>query len=356
MQATAEPNPEKINQLVEQFVKDLGAVMHGSTVVIGEKLGLYTGLKVPGGRTSAELAKATETSERFIREWLAAQLASGYVSHDAKTGRFFLSPEQAFVLTDEKGPAYFPGAFILASANYRDEARVLDAFRSGHGVGWHERDANLFVGTSKFFRPNYVGNLIGSWLPALDGIVTKLEKGAKVADVGCGYGSSTLLMAQAFPRSEFFGFDYHKGSVEAARYLAAEERAVERVHFDVATAQAFPGENYDLVTFFDCLHDMSDPVGAAKRVRATLTSDGTWMVVEPAAGESLAENMNPVGRVYYSASSMICTPASLSQAGGAGLGAQASAAQLTEVAKAGGFTRSRIAAKTPFNRVFEFRP
>jgi SAM-dependent methyltransferase len=356
MEPTAQPNPEKINQLVEQFVNDLGAVMHGSTIVVGEKLGLYTGLHVPGGRTSTELAKATETNERFVREWLAAQLASGYVSHDAKSGRFFLTPEQAFVLTDEKGPAYFPGAFLLASANYRDEARILDAYRSGRGVGWHERDANLFVGTSKFFRPNYVGNLVSGWLPALEGVVPKLEKGAKVADVGCGYGSSTLLMAQAYPRSEFFGFDYHKGSVEAARYYAAQERAVERVHFDVATAQAFPGEGYDLVTFFDCLHDMSDPLGAAKRVRSTLKPDGTWMVVEPAAGETLGDNVNPVGRIYYSASSMICTPASMFQPDGAGLGAQASAAQLNEVARAGGFSRSRVAATTPFNRVFEFRP
>jgi hypothetical protein len=356
MEPNAAPNPEKINQLVEQFVRDLGAVMHGSTIVLGEKLGLYLGLNVPGGRTSGELAKATETSERFVREWLAAQLASGYVSHDGASGRYFLTPEQAFVLTDEKGPAYFPGAFLLASASYRDEARLLDAYRTGRGVGWHERDANLFVGTAKFFRPNYVGNLVGAWLPALEGVVPKLEKGAKVADVGCGYGSSTLLMAQAYPRSEFFGYDYHKGSVEAARYFAAQERAVERVHFDVATAQAFPGENLDLVTFFDCLHDMSDPIGAAKRVRGSLKPDGTWMVVEPAAGESLQENMNPVGRVYYSASSMICTPASLFQPDGAGLGAQATSAQLNGVARAGGFTRFRLAATTPFNRVFEFRP
>jgi SAM-dependent methyltransferase len=356
MAAATEPNPEKVNLLLNQFVADLGAVMHGATVVIGEKLGLYVALNVPGGRTSAELAKATETSERFVREWLAAQAASGYVTFDAGANKFFLTPEQAFVLTNEKGPAYFPGAFLLASASYRDEARLVDAYRTGKGVGWHQRDENLFVGTSKFFRPNYVGNLVGSWLPALEGVVPKLEKGARVADVGCGYGSSTLLMAAAYPRSEFFGYDYHDGSIKAARYYAALERAVERVHFDVASAQQFSGGPYDLVTTFDCLHDMSDPVGAARQVRANLKPDGTWMVVEPAAGESLAENMNPVGRIYYSASSHICTPASLFEPNGMGLGAQASAAQLRGVAEKGGFTKFRLAAQTPFNRVFEIRP
>ena len=350
------PDPDKLNKMVEQFVRDLGAVMHGASIVIGEKLGLYLALNVPEGRTSAELAKATQTSERFVREWLAAQAVSGYVNYDASTQRFSLSPEQAFVLTNEKGPAYFPGAFLLASATYRDEARILDAYRTGKGVGWHERDANLFVGTSKFFRPNYVGNLVGSWLPALEGVVPRLEKGARVADVGCGYGSSTLLMAEAYPRSEFFGYDYHDGSIKAARYYAALDRAVERVHFDVASAQEFSGGPYDLVTLFDCLHDMSDPIGAAKRVKANLKPDGTWMVVEPAAGESLTENMNPVGRVYYSASSNICTPASLFEPNGMGLGAQASTAQLRGVAEKGGFTKFRLAAQTPFNRVFEIRP
>lgn len=352
----AAPDPEKLNRLVERFVQDFGSALHASTVVIGEKLGLYVALNVPGGRTSVELAQATGTSERMIREWLAAQAASGYVSHDATSGKFYLTPEQAFVLTDEKGPAYFPGAFLLVSSNFRDEYRILDAYRSGKGVGWHQRDENLFVGTAKFFRPNYVANLVSAWLPALEGVVPKLEKGAKVADVGCGYGASTLLMAAAYPRSQFFGFDYHAGSIEAARYFTALERAVERVHFEVASAQEFPGSGYDLVAFFDCLHDMSDPVGAAKRVRQTLAPDGTWMLVEPYAGESLTENLTPVGRAFYSASSMICTPASLFDPNGAGLGAQASAAQLKDVVSAGGFTRFRLAAQTPFNRVFEVRP
>ena len=349
------PDPEKLNQFVGKFVGDLGAAMHGATVVLGEKLGLYKALDVAGGRTSAELAKATETDERFVREWLAAQAASGYISVDKAHHKFFLTPEQAFTLTHENGPVYFPGAFLIVSANYRDEARLLDAFRSGRGVGWHERNENLFAGTSKFFRPNYVANLISGWLPALEGVVPRLEKGARVADVGCGFGSSTLLMATAFPRSEFFGFDYHKASIDAARSAAALERAVERVHFDVSSAQTYPGKDYDLVTFFDCLHDMTDPAGAARHVRSTLKKDGTWMVVEPAAGETLEANLNPVGRVFYSASTMICTPAGRSEEGGAGLGAQASEKQLKELATAAGFKRFRKAAETPFNRVFEIR-
>jgi len=348
-------DPEKLNQFVGKFVQDLGAAFHGSTVVLGEKLGLYRALNVPGGLTPAELAKATETHERFIREWLGSQVASGWVNHDASTGKFFLTPEQAFALTDEKSPAYFPGAYLIASSTYQDLGRTVDAFKSGKGVGWHERSENLFEGTNKFFRPNYIANLVSGWLPALEGIVPRLVKGARVADVGCGFGSSTLLMAAAYPRSEFFGFDYHRGSIDAARSQAALDRAVERVHFEVARAQDYPGKEYDLVTFFDCLHDMSDPIGAARHVRTTLKPDGAWMVVEPAAGESLTANLNPVGRVFYSASTMICTPASLSEKGGAGLGAQASEKALHEVAREGGFHHFRKVTETPFNRVFEIR-
>jgi len=347
---------EKLNQFIGKFVQDLGAAAHGSTVVLGEKLGLYKALNVPGGRTSTELAKATETHERFVREWLAAQAASGWISYREKDGKFFLTPEQAFVLTEEKNPAYFPGAYLIVSSTYQDLTRTLTAFRTGEGVGWHERSENLFEGTNKFFRPNYIGNLVSGWLPALDGMVPRLEKGSRVADVGCGFGSSTLLMAAAYPRSEFFGFDYHKGSIDAARSQAAMDRAVERAHFEIARAESYPGKEYDLVTFFDCLHDMSDPVGAARHVHSTLKPDGIWMLVEPFAGDSLTANQTPVGRVFYSASTMICTPASLSEKGGAGLGAQASEAQLREVAKAGGFTRFRKASETPFNRVFEIRP
>jgi SAM-dependent methyltransferase len=355
MAETPKMDPEKFNQFLGKFVSDLGAAFHGSTVVIGEKLGLYKALNVPGGRTPAELAKATETHERFVREWLGSQVASGWVSHQSSTGKFYLTPEQAFALTDEKSPAYFPGAFLIAASTYQDLGRTIDAFKSGKGVGWHERSADLFEGTNKFFRPNYVGNLVSSWLPALKGVVPRLEKGARVADVGCGFGSSTLIMAAAYPRSEFFGFDYHRGSIDAARSQAALDRAVERVHFDVARAQDYPGKEYDLVAFFDCLHDMADPLGAARHVRSTLKKDGVWMVVEPAAGESLEANTNPVGRVFYSASTMICTPASLSEKGGAGLGAQASEAALREIARTAGFGEFRKAAETPFNRVFEIR-
>jgi hypothetical protein len=347
---------ERLNQMIGQFVQDVGAALHGSTVVLGEKLGLYKGLNVSGGRTPAELARATGTHERFVREWLAAQVASGWVSYRPNEDKFYLSPEQAFVLTNESGPAYFPGGYLVASSTYQDLPRTGEAFQSGNGVSWGERSENLFNGTHKFFRANYIGNLVSGWLPALDGMVARLEQGARVADVGCGFGSSTLLMATAYPKSEFFGFDNHRGSIDAARSQAAQDRLAERVHFETAPAQAYPGKGFDLVTFFDCLHDMPDPVGAARHVHSTLKPDGIWMVVEPFAGESLAANQTPVGRIFYSASAMICTPASLAEKGGAGLGAQASDAQLRKVAEAGGFTRFRRATETPFNRVFEIRP
>jgi SAM-dependent methyltransferase len=356
MTDTATPDPEKLNKFVGKFIGDLGAAVHGSTVVLGDRLGLYKALNVPGGLTSQELAERTETKERFVREWLSAQVASEYICFDAASGRFFLSPEQAFTLTNEAGPAFFPGAFYVAASAYKDEPKIVEAFQSGKGIGWHEHHPDLFSGTSKFFRPGYMVNLVPSWLPALEGIVPRLERGARVADVGCGFGHSTLLMAAAFPKSEFFGFDYHAFSIDAARSGAALERAVERVHFEVATAQKFPGKDYDLITFFDCLHDMADPVGAARHVRATLKPDGVWMVVEPFAGDSLSENITPVGRTFYSASTMICTPAALSEDGGAGLGAQASDRQIRAVAEAGGFSRFRRATETPFNRIFEIRP
>lgn len=356
MTETPQLDMDKLNEFLGRFVHDLGAALHGSTVVVGEKLGLYKGLHVPGGRTSAELAEATGTHERFVREWLAVQVASGWIEHEPSTGKFYLTPEQAFALTDENSPAYFPGAYLVASSTYQDQNRTIQAFRSGQGVGWHERSENLFEGTNKFFRPNYLGNLVPSWLPALDGMAARMEKGARVADVGCGFGSSTLLMAAAFPRSEFFGFDYHRPSIDAARSRAALERAVERVHFDVARAQDYPGKELDMVCFFDCLHDMADPKGAARHVRSTLKDDGIWMVVEPFAGGSLEENRTPVGRVFYGASTMICTPAGLSEAPAAGLGAQASDDALRAIAEAGGFSRFRRSSVTPFNRVFEIRP
>lgn len=356
MSTKREIDPEKLNQFIGKFAGDLGASLHGSTVVLGERLGLYKALAGSEGMTPEQLAAKTETHERYIREWLGAQAAAGYVNYDPARKTFFLSPEQEFALTHEDGAAYFPGAFYIAASTYKDEPRILEAFRTGKGVGWHEHSPDLFMGTSKFFRPNYVQNLLPSWLPALEGVVAKLEKGAKVADVGCGFGSSTLLMAQAYPRSEFHGFDYHDVSINGARAAAEQERAVERVHFEIASAQAYPGKNFDLVTFFDCLHDMADPVGAARHVRETLRPDGTWMVVEPFANEELKDNLNPVGKIFYSASTMICTPASNSEPGGPTLGAQATEKSIRAVATAGGFTRFRRAAQTPFNRVFEIRP
>ncbi|MCI4323418.1 MAG: class I SAM-dependent methyltransferase [Thermoplasmata archaeon] len=350
------PDPEKLNAFVGRFVADLGASFHGATIVLGEKLGLYKALAGADGLTSEELARKTATAERFVREWLAAQVASGYVSWEARKQRYYLTPEQEFTLTNENGPAYFPGAFFVAASMYRDEPKILEAFRTGTGVDWPDHDHDLFVGTNKFFRPNYLANLISGWLPALDGVVTRLEEGGRVADVGCGFGSSTRLMAQAYPNSDFVGFDYHAGSIRAAQEIAVREGLSARTRFEVARAQDFPGQDLDLVTFFDCLHDMADPVGAVRHARQSLNDEGTLMVVEPMAGNSLDENINPVGRVFYSASTMICTPASMAQPNGAGLGAQTGDDAFREIGRTAGFTRFRRAAETPFNRVLEFRP
>jgi SAM-dependent methyltransferase len=290
-----------------------------------------------------------------VREWLASQAAGGYVDYDATTRRFFLTEEQAFALTNENGPVFLPGAFQLALAALRSEPRIATAFKTGEGIGWHEHDAGLFGGTERFFRPGYAANLVDSWIPAL-GLKEKLKAGAKVADIGCGHGASTILMAQAYPNSKFVGFDYHRGSVEHARIRAHEEGVADRVTFDIATAKDYTGNDYDLVAFFDSLHDMGDPVGAASHVLGTLKSDGSWMIVEPFANDKLEDNLNPIGRIFYSASTMLCTPASRSQEVGLGLGAQAGEARIREVVTAGGFKQFRRATETPFNLVFEARP
>jgi len=349
-------NEEKLNQLLGRFLDDFGAVFHGAMVVIGDKLGLYKTLAAEGPQTSEELAKRTGTTERYVREWLSGQAAGGYVSFDPETGRFGLSEEQAFVLADENSPAFLPGAFQLAVSAVKAEPRIADAFRTGAGVGWHEHDPGLFRGTERFFRPGYATNLMSSWIPSLEGIQQKLEQGALVADVGCGHGASTILMAKAFPKSHFVGFDYHGRSIEYARHAAEEAGVSDRVRFEVAKAKDYPGKDYDFVTFFDCLHDMGDPVGASAHVLESLKPDGTWMIVEPFAGDRLEENLNPRGRAFYGASTLICTPASLSQEVGLGLGAQAGEERLKEVVTSGGFTRFRRAAETPFNLVFEARP
>ena len=352
-----EINEGKLNELLGKFVGDLGATIHAGSIVIGEKLGLYKAMATPDERVTAEeLAKRTNTNERYVREWLNAQAASGYVQYDADADSYYMTPEQSLVMTSEDNPAYLPGAFILATSALKAVPKMIERFKSGEGLGWHEHDPDLFRGTELFFRPGYNANLLSAWIPALEGVEQKLNDGAKVADVGCGLGASTIIMAEAFPNSEFVGFDYHDKSIEQARQKANDAGLSDRVSFEVASAKEFPGNDYDLVTFFDCLHDMGDPVGAAAHVRGSLKDDGTWMIVEPFANDRHEDNHNPVGRVYYSASTLICTPASRSQEVGMGLGAQAGEARLKAVANEGGFTQFRRATETPFNLVLEARP
>jgi len=346
---------KKLNDFMGRFVGDFGAVLHAPLVILGEKLGLYKALASAGAMSPAELAQKTETNARYIAEWLAANAASGYVQYDPGTGRYSMSAEQAFTLADETSPAYIPGAFLVAMSSFLDLPKLTSAFKTGNGVGWHEHHHCLFEGTEKFFRPSYAGNLVSSWLPSLDGVTAKLERGAKVADVGCGHGASTILMAKAYPNSRFFGFDSHAESIEEAKKRATAAGVDARVTFEVASAKAYPGSDYDLVACFDCLHDMGDPAGASKHVFTTLNDGGTWMIVEPNAKDRVEENLNPVGRIFYSASTMICTPASRSQEVGLALGAQAGEAKLTSVVKQGGFTRVRRATETPFNMILEAR-
>ncbi len=345
----------KLNSFIGQFVTDLGAAVHSGMVVIGEKLGLYKAL-ASGEMTSVELAARTKTDERYLREWLASQAAGGYITYDGRTNKFSLSEEQAFALANEDSPAYLPGAFELALGSLAAVPRIADSFRTGAGMGWHEHQDGVFHGCEKFFRPGYAANLVSSWIPALDGVREKLEAGARVADVGCGKGASTLLLAKAFPKSEFFGFDYHDKSIEAARESAKRNGVSDRVTFEVAKAKDFPGKQYDFVAVFDCLHDMGDPIGAAAHVRQSLAKNGTWMIVEPFANDDLKDNLNPVGRVYYSFSTLLCTPCSRSQEVGLCLGAQAGEARIRDVVSAAGFTRFRRATETPFNIVYEARP
>ena len=358
MSATQIPalDMDKLNQFIGQFVTDLGATVHAGLVVIGEKLGLYKALAAAGPMTSAQLAAKTNTDERYVREWLSSQAAGGYITYDDATNKFSMTEEQAFTLANEASPAYLPGAFELALGSLAAVPRIADSFHSGAGMGWHEHVDGVFHGCEKFFRPGYVANLVSSWIPALHDVRSKLEAGARVADVGCGKGASTLIMAQAFPKSQFFGFDYHDKSIEAARGSARRAGINGCVNFEVATAKEFPGGNYDFVAVFDCLHDMGDPVGTAKHVRQSLAKDGTWMIVEPFAQDRLADNLNPVGRVYYSFSTLLCTPCSRSQEVGLCLGAQAGEKRIREVVTAAGFTRFRRATETPFNIVYEARP
>lgn len=346
---------DKLMQFVFQAVDEVGATLNAALVVLGDKLGYYRDLAAHGPSTPEELAGRTGTVEPYAREWLRAQAAGGYLDYDPETTRFTLPAEQAVALTDEDSPAFLPGFFQIALGTVHDTSAVVDAARAGAGVGWGDHDADVHVGCERFFRPGYHANLVSTWLPALDGVVPKLEAGARVADVGCGHGASTILMAQSFPRSTFVGYDVHRGSVETARQRAADAGVGDRVRFEVATAQHFGDGDLDLVTMFDCLHDMGDPVGAAEQVRRQLREGGTWMVVEPRAEDRVEDNFNPVGRAYYGFSTLLCTPSSLSQDVGAALGTQAGPSRIREVTEAAGFTAFRTVAETPFNSVFEVR-
>ena len=351
-----EVNEDRLNSFMGKMIGDVGAAMSASLMLLGDKLGLYKALAQEGPMDAAALAKTTGTAERYIREWLAAQAASGYVEYDSASGKFSMLPEQVLALADEDSPVFLGAVGSLVSATFLDEPKITDAFRTGKGVGWNKRNECLFCGTARFFRTSYKHYLVQEWLPALEGVVDKLKRGARVADVGCGHGVSTRLMAEAFPNSTFYGFDYHDGSIEAARKTAGDAGLSDRVSFAVHSAKTFPARAYDLVCFFDCLHDMGDPVGALRHTRSTLADDGTCLLIEPFANDRLEDNLNPVGRVYDAASTMVCTPASLDQEVGLALGAQAGEARLRDVARQGGFTRFRRAAETPFNLILEARP
>jgi SAM-dependent methyltransferase len=349
-------NPQKLDAFMGKAIVEMGAAMNASLVILGDRLGLYKAMAEGGPMTPAEVAAKTSTSERYVREWMNAQAAGGILDYHADTGRYVLPDEHAFALAQDDSPAFLPGGFEIVQSMLIDEPRLREAFRTGEGVGWDEHHPCLFRGTERFFRPSYSANLVGSWIPALDGMEQRLQQGAKVADIGCGHGASTILMAQAYPKSTFFGFDYHEASIEAARKAADHAGVGDRCTFDVASSKAYPGTDYDLVCCFDCLHDMGDPNGAANHVRLSLKPNGIWMIVEPFAHDDLEKNLHPLGRIFFCASTMVCTPASKAQEVGLALGAQAGEKRLREVTKAGGFTHFRRATETPFNLILEARP
>jgi SAM-dependent methyltransferase len=349
-------DPDRLKQILGTAVTEIGAAFNGVLVVLGDRLGLYKAMAGAGPMTSEDVARKTGMSERYLREWLSAQAAGGILEYESATKCFRLGNEHALLLADESGPAFLPAAYEIMTALVIDEPRLEEAFRTGEGVGWDEHHPCLFSGTERFFKPTYLTNLIQSWIPALDGVTAKLEAGAAVADVGCGLGSSTIIMANAYPNSRFWGFDFHEGSIEGARKAAAHAGVADRCTFEVASSTAFPGSDYDLVAFFDCLHDMGDPAGAAAYVRRALKPDGTWLIVEPFANDDLENNLNPIGRLCYCASTMVCTPASKAQEVGLALGAQAGEKRLREVVTGGGFTQFRRAAETAFNLVLEAKP
>jgi 2-polyprenyl-3-methyl-5-hydroxy-6-metoxy-1,4-benzoquinol methylase len=345
---------DKLNEFLSRFTADFGATGSAGLMVIGNRLGLYRAL-AQGRATAEQFAERTGCNRRYLTEWLRDQAAGGYVSYDPATGEFFLSEEQAFCLADPNGPN-LSAAFLISLGYLRAEPQITEAFSTGEGFGWHEHHGDVFVGCDAFYRPGYVAELLPNWIPALEDVDTKLAAGGRVADIGCGLGTSSVLMAQAYPSARIAGSDYHAESIELAREKAAEAGVSERVSFEVATAQTFTGSGYDLVTTFDALHDMGDPVGAARRVRDALAEDGTWLLVEPNASDVVEENFNPVGRLYYAGSTFLCVPNALSQPGGHALGAQAGEAAIREIATEAGFTRFRRAAESPFNLAYEIRP
>ncbi|CAM3227127.1 class I SAM-dependent methyltransferase [Nocardioides dubius] len=351
-----EVDPDKLMSFVFRAVEEVGSALNGALVVMGDQLGYYRDLAEHGPSTPEELASRTGTEEHYAREWLNCQAAGSYVEYDAGTGRYLLPPEQAVAFTDTNSPAYLPGLFQIAHGTIRDTPSIVAAARQGSGVGWHEHNADVHVGCERFFAPSYQAHLIGEWLPACEGVTEKLADGARVADVGCGHGASTILMAQAFPEAHFVGSDYHHASIATARERAEEAGVSDQIDFIAEAAQVIDGEGFDLVTTFDCLHDMGDPVGAARHIRGLLKDDGTWMIVEPAAGDEVQDNFNPVGRAYYGFSTLLCTPTSLAQDVGLALGTQAGPARIKEVVMEGGFSRFDLVAQTPFNNVFEVRP
>ncbi len=348
-------NEETLHALLGKMVGDMGAAAVAPLVMLGDRLGLYKALAADGPMTTEALAEKTDTTERYVREWCAAQAGSGYIEYDAGTGQFLMSPEQQAIFADDDSPACLVGGFYGIGSMFIDEPKIANAFKTGEGVGWGDHSDCLFCGTEKFFRPGYKANLVAEWLPALDGVVEQLEAGGKLADIGCGHGASTLVMAEAFPNSTFVGYDFHAASVECAN-VRAKETGLPNVSFEVATAKHYPGNDYDLIAFFDCLHDMGDPVGGVAHSLKALKADGTLMIVEPFAEDELEKNLNSVGRMYYALSTMIWTPASISQDVGLALGAQAGTKRLGEVVREGGFTQFRKATETPFNLILEAKP
>ena len=350
-----ELDESKLHELLGKVVTEMGAAANGPLVIIGDKLGLFEALANNGQMTADELASTTRTAERYVREWLSAQAASGYVSYDLESEKFFMTPEQIAVFGNRNSPVFMTGAFYAITSVYIDEPKIERAFKTGEGVAWGDHNTCLFCGTEKFFSPSYQDNLTSNWITALDGVEEKLKRGAKVADVGCGHAASTIIMAKAYPKSTFLGVDFHDKSIEKAK-SRAKEAGVDNVEFILSTAKNLPGKDYDFITFFDCLHDMGDPVGACSHVKEALKPDGTCMIVEPYSHDSLAENLNPVGRAFYAFSTSLCVPCSLNQEVGLALGAQAGEKRLKETILTSGFSRYKKATETPFNLILEARP